>query len=251
MIQKEIIFLTGLHRSGTSLLHEILRSHPDISGFHNTGFPEDEGQYLQKVYKTGNDFGGPGKFAFNPNSYMKEDHPLATESNSKLIFEQWSKHVDTSSRYLIEKSPPNILRTRFLQEIFPNSKFILILRHPVAVSLATQKWTKQSTYHLMHHTLCAYEILFEDISHLKECLVIKYEDLVRSPQGVLQRIYQFLSLNPIEHSKQIRKDINHNYFAKWRLNHNSYKALYYKFITNKYKRRMERFDYNFNECLKS
>ena len=50
MKDKKIILVCGLHRSGTSLLFQILRDHPDISGFRNTGVNQDEGQHLQSVY---------------------------------------------------------------------------------------------------------------------------------------------------------------------------------------------------------
>jgi len=47
---RQYVFIAGLHRSGTSVLARCLREHPQISGFRNTGVPEDEGQHLQDVY---------------------------------------------------------------------------------------------------------------------------------------------------------------------------------------------------------
>ena len=157
MKDKKFIFLAGMHRSGTSLLHEIIRGHDHISGFSDTGVPEDEGQHLQSVYEPAIAFGGPGKFAFDQRSYMDEVHPLATGENAQKIYEEWSPHYDLSCPYLIEKSPPNLIRTRFLQKLYPNSKFIVILRHPLAISYATEKWSKTSISSLLDHTLRAYE----------------------------------------------------------------------------------------------
>ncbi len=137
--EKQFIFVVGLHRSGTSLLHAILREHPAISGFRDTGVPEDEGQHLQTVLPTGLELGGPGRFAFHPDAYMDEHHPLASEKTARLLWEAWRPYWDVSRPYLIEKSPPNLLRTRFLQKLFPNSWFIAILRHPIAVAYATRK----------------------------------------------------------------------------------------------------------------
>ena len=55
---KKFVFICGLHKSGTSLLFRILRDHPDMSGFTNTGVPKDEGQHLQSVYPPAWRFGG-------------------------------------------------------------------------------------------------------------------------------------------------------------------------------------------------
>ena len=58
-----LVFVGGLHRSGTTPLARALSAHPDISGFSNTGVPEDEGQHLQDVYPPAYVLGGPGRFA--------------------------------------------------------------------------------------------------------------------------------------------------------------------------------------------
>jgi hypothetical protein len=80
MKNHQLIFIGGLHKSGTSLLHEIVKGHPQISGFSNTGVPRDEGQHLQSVYNSAKFYGGPGRFCFNASSLMNEKHILAKSS---------------------------------------------------------------------------------------------------------------------------------------------------------------------------
>ena len=212
---KTFIFLAGLHRSGTSLLHEIIREHPEISGFSQTGVPKDEGQHLQTVYEPAKSFGGPGKFVFDPRSYMNESHPLATNESAIAIFEQWSKYYDFSCNYLVEKSPPNIIRTRYLQKLFPGSKFVAILRHPIAVSFATQKWSKTPISSLIEHSLRAYEIFLGDIEFLDSIYIIRYEEFVCEPQKTVDAIYGFLGLEPIAIHHEVRKNVNEKYFSMW------------------------------------
>ena len=61
------VFIGGLMRSGTTLLARILAQHPDVSAFSDTGFVQDEGQYLQSVFPVSSfAYGGPGRFAFDP-----------------------------------------------------------------------------------------------------------------------------------------------------------------------------------------
>jgi len=244
MQDKKFIFIAGLHRSGTSLLDKIIKSHPKISGFHNTGVPEDEGQHLQSVYEPAKAFGGPGKFAFHPESYMNETHPLATEENAKKLFKEWSSYLDISQEYIVEKSPPNIIRTRFLQNLFPNSKFIIILRHPIAVSFATKRWSDGSTTELIEHYLKAYEILTEDLQYLKNWHIIKYEDFISSPQKTIDEIFNYLELEFISINQKIKKDINKKYFLQWKEEKKNISKEELNFFYDKYEGRVNKFGYS-------
>ncbi|NOQ64217.1 MAG: hypothetical protein GQ582_06870 [Methyloprofundus sp.] len=252
MEDNTFIFLAGLHRSGTSLLHEILREHSEVSGFSKTGAPEDEGQHLQAVYEPAKSFGGPGKFAFDQKSYMDESHSLATNVCAKDIFEQWSKYYDLSSKYLIEKSPPNIIRTRYLQRIFSGSKFIVILRHPIAVSYATQKWSNTSVKSLINHSLHAYEIFLDDMRLLNSVYVLRYEDFVCEPQETVDTICRFLDLSPITVHHKVRNNINEKYFSIWKSDRKKfYNKVLFK-ITPDLEARANRCGYsliNYNECV--
>ncbi len=215
MADNPFIFLAGLHRSGTSLLHDLIRSHPQICGFSGTGVPQDEGQFLQSVYPPGRVFGGPGQFAFDKRASMDDSHPLASPENAAIIATQWRRHLDRPGHYWVEKSPPNLIRTRFLQKLFPGSRFIVILRHPLAVSYATQKWSRTSLSSLLQHTLLAYELFLKDRASLKSVRVLRYEDLVAAPQPVMNQLFHSLALAPIPVTQDIRRNVNEKYFLMW------------------------------------
>ena len=82
---KRFVFIGGLHRSGTSLVHEILKAHHEVSGFTNTGAPEDEGQHLQSVYAPSSAHGTFGTFGFDPDAHLTEESPLATPQSATLL----------------------------------------------------------------------------------------------------------------------------------------------------------------------
>ena len=215
--QKPFVFIGGLHRSGTSLIHECLRDHPDISGFSGTGVNEDEGQLLQSVYKPASVFGGPGKFGFNPRSFMDETHELVSDISRRRLLNEWGKYWDVQRRILIEKSPPNLVRTRFLQALFPNSKFIVVLRQPVAVAYATKKWSHSRIPSLIEHSLLCYERFAKDLPHLKNVYTLRYEEFIASPQKVLDQLTSFIGVESITLSREVKVNINEKYFRKLEL----------------------------------
>src|SRR5215475_9332199 len=181
----KFIFLCGLHRSGTSPLFRSLREHPEISGFRNTGVPEDEGQHLQSVYPSARVYGGPGRFGFIAEAHMTESSSLYSESNAERLFSDWSRLWDTSLEFLLEKSPPNLIRGRFLQACFPNSYFVVIVRHPIAVSLATVKFSHLRLARLFEHWQVCHRLFEADRPYLKNVLAIRYEDLCNTSSDIL------------------------------------------------------------------
>ncbi|HSS98940.1 MAG TPA: sulfotransferase [Terriglobales bacterium] len=215
-MRHHFIFVAGLHRSGTSLLHELLRAHPSVSGFRNTNVPEDEGQHLQTVFPAAKAFGGPGRFGFNRDSFMDENHPLATPGNAERLFSEWSRYWDLSKPFLVEKSPPNLVRTRFLQALFPDCSFLVILRHPIAVAYATQKWAETSIESLLDHTLLCYERFQADMRCLQRVQVVRYEDFVLTPLEHLTTMSHWLGVSPFQCGDEVRARINDRYFASWR-----------------------------------
>jgi len=210
-----IVFVGGLHRSGTSLVHRCLASHPDISGFADTGVEEDEGQHLQTVYPPGKQFGGPGKFGFHAQAHLTEDSPLVCVESRDRLMQEWGRHWDMARPVLVEKSPPNLIRTRFLQALFPESRQIVVLRHPIAVASATQKWSHTSYVSLIQHWLACHETLLADLPHVRRLMVMRYEDFVAAPDAVLASAFRFIGVEPRPSGLQVRTGVNDAYFSRW------------------------------------
>jgi hypothetical protein len=243
--QHKFVFLCGLHRSGTSPIFRLLREHPQISGFRNSGAKEDEGQHLQAVYLPAIAYGGPGKFGFQREARLTEDSILISEENRTALFRQWARHWDLTKPWLLEKSPPNLIRTRFLQAMFPNSYFVAITRHPIPVSLATWKWTKCRLQLLFEHWLECHRIFEEDRQHLQNVLVLKYEDAIRDTAGTLAQVYKFLGL-PSFSCTELDAGGNERYFKAWQqLCADRKLAPMTQDIVRKYEKHVRLFGYSF------
>lgn len=182
-----LVFVGGLHRSGTTPFSRVLDGHPDITGLTATGVKEDEGQHLQRVYPKAKVYGGSGRFAFAAAAHLTEESPLVSAANANAILRAWEPFWDLGTRLLVEKSPPNLIMGRFLQALYPGSAFVVVVRHPVTVALSNKKWRRltstnprkfQSLTQMVDHWFAAHEILAADLPHLERTVVVHYERLV-------------------------------------------------------------------------
>jgi sulfotransferase family protein len=244
-VEHRHVFVTGLHRSGTSLLAGLIARHPEVSAFSDTGVPEDEGQLLQTVYPRGKDHGGPGRFGFADEQHITEDSPLATASSRRALWEQWSPHWDLDRPVLLEKSPPHLTKTRFLQALFPGARFVVVTRHPIAVACATQKWSATRPDQLIRHWVRCHETFASDRPHLEHVHVLRYEDLVAHPDAKMAGVWSFLELSPMASGMALRQGINERYFAEWRARRrNPARSIYLEAVERIWDRRVRRWGYS-------
>jgi hypothetical protein len=243
------IFVAGLHRSGTSILFKCLRDHPMVSGFKGTDVPEDEGQHLQSVYPPAHLLGGSKMFGFHPQGHLTENSPLVTDTNRDRLSAEWHRYWDMSKPYLLEKSPPNLIRTRFLQAMFPESYFVVITRHPIAYAFPRQGTTTPRTvYNLVRHWVTCHGHFREDRKHLRNVLVMKYEDFVARPAESLRSIFSFAGLPDHPTEQQVRSDINRKYFEGWRNDRERLPSgLWLGYTTMRFERSIQQFGYSLRD----
>jgi len=110
-------FLIGFPRSGTTLLDTILRTHSNI----------DVLEELPMLKKMTNSLGNL------PNISMTEQiGQRAAEIASGVYLEELKKHIEVGKKQIvIDKLPLNILQLPLINQIFPNAKFVMALRHPL------------------------------------------------------------------------------------------------------------------------
>ncbi len=246
-----MVFLGGLHRSGTSLLFRLLRDQPSVSGFHDTGVPEDEGQHLQTVYPTAKAFGGEGRFGFAEGAHLIEVPPERAPAIAAALFEQWSTYWDLERPVLAEKSPPNIIRMRYLQSLFPGARFVTIMRHPLEVALAQRKRVgRQPVWSLLRHWLRCHDTMVADAEHVDHHLVVRYEDLLRQPDRTLATVLQFVDLPPATDAgtAEVSRGPSDRYRTEWqRLSRNPAYRVYAGLLVRRFEDDVNRHGYSLHD----
>ena len=244
------VFVCGLHRSGTSLLARHIGDMENCTGFNNTPpFVSDEGQNLQNVYPFESEFGGPGKFGFDPRAHLTEHSRLLTPDNVARLRTSWHSFWDGRKTIFVEKTPGNLLMTRFLQAAFPNSYFVVIKRHPIPVSLGTPRLgqaTPTSLHRLFAHWLHCHELFEQDKRSLDRVYELTYEEYVTEPDRYHEEIASFIGTRFCENgTAKVRADRSNKYLDQWQsLLTQSFFKNYYRHIAATYEPRFAKYGYS-------
>jgi sulfotransferase family protein len=214
-VEDRLAFVGGLHRSGTTPIAGWLSDHPDVSGLRDTGVFADEGQHLQTVYPIASVLGGAGRFALSADARQTEDSPLVTPGASGALLAAWTPYWDTSKAVLLEKSPPNLIRMRFLHALFPAARFVVVIRHPIAVTFATKKWTHATLNLLLRHWVAAHEHVVDDAGRIGSVALVRYEDVMARPDQELGKLFAFLGLPPHSGRWPVDPELNQAYLRRW------------------------------------
>ena len=194
---KTWVFLVGCYNSGTTLLAELLGQHPSISAL------PTEGHFITDEFVKDYDIGLPRMWV------KREDLFRLTEDDQGpdplRVKKEWGMRLDLGKPVLLEKSPPNMAKVRWLQAHFENAHFIGIVRNGYAVAEGISR--KADPRHMVDSwpiEMSAYqwkrsnEILQQDAEHLKRFLWVKYEDLASDTVGTLNKITNFVGIANFE-----------------------------------------------------
>ncbi|MDJ0898980.1 MAG: sulfotransferase [Xenococcus sp. MO_188.B8] len=206
------LFIVGMHRSGTKLIRDLLNQHPRIS------IPTIESYCIPYLI---NQFGNPPKFeddnefqnfydALTKTTFFSNMQSMGfTVSKAYLdknIVDRrsWSEIFEVIFRFYIpqeknkdviwgDKTPQYLSRLRFLKALYPQAKFIHIIRHPGDYCISAKKaWGKNifRSANSWRYEIENARIASRDFAD--DYLEVFYENLVEEPEQVLSNICDFL-----------------------------------------------------------
>ncbi|MBI3912198.1 MAG: sulfotransferase [Armatimonadetes bacterium] len=184
------IFISGCNRGGTSILSLLLGHHPEV---HNVGTgPFHEGQHIWRQR-----FPDRSRHRWAVQPWLSSIRKTAEDATPELItFFRRTFATACSRGRILEKTPANAVRIPFINRLYPDCFIVHIARdgrHNVASLIArcvapqdaSRQWVG------VHSTaLPDLEALGKDRG-----LLVRYEDLLRTPMAVLMRICQHCELD--------------------------------------------------------
>jgi hypothetical protein len=180
------VFIAGCNNSGTTLLSRVLGSHPLVRALPR------EGQALTRAIPKPTDLGVPRLFTKRIELLRwTEDTDPRPALRARY---DWARYFDERPGHLLVKSPENTLRTRWLQQHFDPSSFVMIVRSPYAVCEGTRRRSGHSIEEAAEHWAKVNECLIEDMRHLDHCILFKYEDFCQRPEEHLPCLQRFMEL---------------------------------------------------------
>jgi tetratricopeptide (TPR) repeat protein len=188
------IFIVGFPRSGTTLLEQMLDSHPGIRSM-------DERAFLQDVIKQ---FQSKGERLYPDDLFQLEAEDLDDLRATYWKCVSGVVQLEPGER-LVDKNPLNILRLPIIHRIFPNARIVLALRHPCDVILSN---------YMQSFRAPGYQVLCSSLERLARgyanamnfwtthaalfdpaVLDLRYEDLLDDVVGQTRRISSHLELS--------------------------------------------------------
>jgi hypothetical protein len=102
------------------------------------------------------------------------------------------KYHTANPRILLEKSPPNVVRTKILEEEFENSYFIVMVRNPYAIAEGIRRHMEYPLERGIKHWIRVTEKQIENIERLNRVIYFRYEDLCDYPDQMKRKMLDFL-----------------------------------------------------------
>jgi hypothetical protein len=197
-LEKAPLFIVGAARSGTTWVHDIYKAHPLVAAAFETWLFTERGL---GIFFTETHFPSPNS---GLGRLMSRDDML--EISRKLAREVLSKAIQDEARFLVEKSPNHLFHAALIREIFPNARFLHVLRDGRDVSVSVRaavnswqpSWGNSFGRSVASHA-ASWEISISRARSLKErigedFMEIRYEDLRRQPFENYARLFDFLGV---------------------------------------------------------
>jgi protein-tyrosine sulfotransferase len=233
-LNQKPIFLLGLHKSGTSLLRSLFDGHPDLYTIPiETHYFQNMHYWVDNEYRhtspkivsrdeiissftnwIDHSNTAEDKFAdsmtknlFSLSDFKNEFSKIQENVSDKIRIEKYFESIYFSIEKMalndnlrvVEKSVENAEFASELARHFPGAQFVHIIRNPYSNLVALRKY-KSFRYgfpiisRVLKTFYNSYYYLYKNMRTIDNYYLLKYEDLVTSPQIHINKLCEFLNL---------------------------------------------------------
>lgn len=178
------VFIVGMPRSGTTLVEQILDSHPDVTG--------------------GGELGGIPGASRGLTNYPDALEGLNTDDLNNIAngYLAALRDISNDARFVTDKMPINAEHLGFIWQLFPNARVIHCRRHPLAIGLSCffQNFRTGNEFAFslddFAHYYCHYNALMQHWQQTFNLpiLDLRYESLVSQPREMIKTLLEFCDL---------------------------------------------------------
>ena len=224
------IFVLGLHRSGSTLIEQILASHPQIEG---TTEITVINQLWQRIIRLG------GKDNSRPFEALHRLDSAELTAIGEEYLERTRPFRATDKPYFVDKLPANWMNIGLIRLALPNAKIIDARRHPMACGFSNFKQNYASGMNFAYSQESIgefYRDYWRFMKHIDQVQPgavhrVLNERLIEDPEGEIRRMLDYLAV-PFDQAclefhknkravrtpsaEQVRKGISREGVDQWR-----------------------------------
>jgi tetratricopeptide (TPR) repeat protein len=186
------VFIVGMPRSGTSLVHQILASHPAVYGAGELNWFPFIQQNLKRLLPTDQNF--------PDNVHLLDEKYTLAIANDYLGH---MRSLASGETVIIDKMPVNFLYLGFIKILFPNARIIHCTRDPkdTCLSIYFNRFFGSISYAYNLSSLGGYYRSYQQVMrHWEQVLPdmiheVNYESLVESPETITRGALEYLGLD--------------------------------------------------------
>ncbi|MGV6825688.1 MAG: sulfotransferase family protein [bacterium] len=182
------LFIVGCYNSGTTLLHDVLASHPDV------GVLPREGQYCTDQFLIPGDIGLARGWALAPERFLL-DEQSPSPPDPLIVQRQWSNQIQPEGKKIyLEKSITNTARIRWLNHHFPNAYFVALVRNGYAVAEGIRRKSQLNLEQAAQQWRISNEIMMDSLNKVDHAMTLSYEAFTADPATAIERVITFADL---------------------------------------------------------
>ncbi|MGY0798533.1 sulfotransferase [Lysobacter sp. A286] len=225
----DVVFIVGMPRSGSTLVEQMLASHPMVEGAGELSELQDIAASISGNDTTGESLPGA----------MARLTPSELEALGRRYLDATLRHRRSGRRYFTDKMPANWRFIALIRLILPNARIVDVRRDPLSCCLSTYftYFNRESSLPANLHDLARYNNDYIRMMDYIDAILpghvyrLHYESLVENPDAEIRRLLNYMGLDfdqsclrfhenrrPVHtpSAQQVRLPINRSGLDRWR-----------------------------------